>query len=290
MNWRILVPGLALALGCGGGDVTPDDVPAPAVVDTGAAPTAPVDRAGIDTVQAAVPQVPTVGPATVPPGDPGVAPAPPAAAPQQSATQPPAAAVPQQDAAAILNSAAAAYENVRSLRADFVMTFTNRLLRTEMTGRGTLHQQRPDRIALRFTEPAGEVILSDGEHFYIYQPGVNPGQAIRTRATAGGGGGVDLQAQFVGRPTERFQYTLERQENVAGRPAHVLNLVPRERADYHSLKVWLDTRDSLARRFEITEHNGSVRRFDLSGLQVNTPVPDGVFRFVAPEGVRIVDP
>jgi outer membrane lipoprotein-sorting protein len=33
-----------------------------------------------------------------------------------------------------------------------------------------------------------------------------------------------------------------------------------------------------------------VRRFDLSGLQVNTTMPDGVFRFVPPDGVRIVDP
>jgi outer membrane lipoprotein-sorting protein len=77
-------------------------------------------------------------------------------------------------------------------------------------------------------------------------------------------------------------------ESVAGRPAHMLTLVPRQRAEYRSLRVWIDERDALARRFEITEHNGTVRRFDLSNLQVNPSIPDTVFQFTPPEGVRVI--
>ncbi|HEX2166835.1 MAG TPA: outer membrane lipoprotein carrier protein LolA [Longimicrobiales bacterium] len=194
----------------------------------------------------------------------------------------------QDDGAAILRRAAAAYEDVRSMQASFVMHFDNPLLRQETTSRGTLYQQRPDRIALRFTDPAGDVFLSDGEHFYVYQPSIDARQATQTPASPGAGGGVDLQAQFVGNPTERFRYTLEGQENVNGRPADVMTLVPRNRAEYRSLKVWFDRRDSLARRFEITEHNGSIRRFDLSDLKVNTSIAPTVFRFTPPADVRIV--
>jgi outer membrane lipoprotein carrier protein len=189
----------------------------------------------------------------------------------------------------VLRRAAVAYENVRSMQAAFVMQFNNPLLRQQTTSRGTLYQQRPDRIALRFTDPDGDVILSDGEHFYMYQPSVDANQATRTPASAGAGGGVDLQAQFIGNPVERFRYTLEGTVNVGSRPAHVMTLVPRQGAEYRSLKVWFDARDSLARRFEITELNGSVRRFDLSDLQVNPAIPAGVFRFTAPAGVRIVN-
>jgi outer membrane lipoprotein carrier protein len=194
----------------------------------------------------------------------------------------------QDEGAAVLRRASAAYENVRSLQASFVMQFNNPLLRQQTTSRGMLYQQRPDRIALRFTDPDGDVILSDGDHFYIYQPSIDANQATQTPASPGGGGGVDLQAQFVGNPTERFAYTLHGRENVGGRPADVMSLVPRARAEYRALKVWFDTRDSLARRFEITEHNGSVRRFDLSALQVNAAIPADVFRFTPPANVRIV--
>ena len=83
-------------------------------------------------------------------------------------------------------------------------------------------------------------------------------------------------------------YGLVRSRNRLSPITNVMMLVPRTRAEYRSLKVWFDTRDSLARRFEITEHNGSVRRFDLSGLRTNTAVPADVFRFTPPAGVRIV--
>jgi outer membrane lipoprotein carrier protein len=214
--------------------------------------------------------------------------APAAAAAQPSGSESDTQASRQDEGAEVLRRASAAYENVRSMQASFVMQFNNPLLRQQTTSRGTLYQQRPDRIALHFTDPDGDVILSDGEHFYIYQPSIDAKQATQTPASAGGGGGVDLQAQFVGNPTERFRYTLEGRENVGDRPAHVMTLVPRERAEYRSLKVWFDTRDSLARRFEITELNGSVRRFDLSGLQVNAAISAGVFRFTPPADVRIV--
>jgi outer membrane lipoprotein-sorting protein len=197
--------------------------------------------------------------------------------------------VQEDEGAAVLRRAATANENVRYMQAEFVMQFNNPLLRQQTTSRGTLYQQRPDRIALRFTDPNGDVILSDGQHFYMFQPSIDANQATRTPAGAGAGGGVDLQAQFVGNPTERFRYTLEGNESVAGRSARVMTLVPRERAEYRSLKVWFDARDSLARRFEITELNGSVRRFDLSDLRVNPSIPADVFRFTAPPGVRIVN-
>jgi hypothetical protein len=43
------------------------------------------------------------------------------------------------------------------MQAGFVMRFDNPLLRQQTTSRGTLYQQQPDRFALRFTDPDGDV-------------------------------------------------------------------------------------------------------------------------------------
>jgi outer membrane lipoprotein carrier protein len=169
------------------------------------------------------------------------------------------------------------------------MNFDNPLLRQTTTSRGTIYQRQPDRIALRFSDPEGDLILGDGQYFWVYYPSVNAQQVIRSPAAAGGEAGVNLQAQFVGDPVQRFRYELHGSEQVAGRTAHVLTLVPRQRAEYRALKVWIDGRDALVRRFEITEHNGNVRRFDLQNLQVNATIPESVFRFTPPAGARIVD-
>ena len=189
----------------------------------------------------------------------------------------------------ILARASEAYAAVRTMQADFRMAVTNPLLRRTTNSAGTLYQQRPDRIALRFTEPAGDAIVGDGTWFWVYYPSVNPDQVVRMPASQGASGGVDLQAQFLGNPTERFNATLHGTENVGGRDAHVLTLVPRNDAAYASLKVWLDTRDHLARRFEITEENGAVRRFELSNLRTNIALEGDVFRFTPPAGARIVE-
>jgi outer membrane lipoprotein carrier protein len=258
----------------------------PAVADPAVETPAPAQQVEDPSagVGAAVPAGPTAQPQ-----QPAARPAPPAA--QVPGTQAPAQPAPaaQDEGAAVLQRASAAYGNVRSLRADFVMNFDNPLLRQTTTSRGTIHQRQPDRIALRFTDPDGDVILSDGQYFWVYYPSVNAQQVIRSPAAASGETGVNLQAQFVGNPVERFRYELHGTETVAGRTAHVLTLVPRERADYRSLKVWVDSRDGLVRRFEITEHNGNMRRFDLSNLQVNPTIPESVFRFTPPAGARIVD-
>ncbi|CAN5789885.1 hypothetical protein BH23GEM9_BH23GEM9_27290 [soil metagenome] len=271
-------------------------VPPAAVLDT---TVASVDGV-VDTTGALPGTQPADGPGqSVKPGPQSPAAGAPAAGQpgQQPAAQRPALASPSQpaqsatqaaDGAAILRRASAAYENVRSVRSDFVMNMQNPLLRLNVTSRGTLYQRQPDRIALRFVDPDGDVIIGDGQYFWIYYPSNDPQQVIRSPSGAAGESGVNLQAQFVGNPVDRFDYTVEGTESVSGRRAHVLTLVPRQRSEYRSLKVWLDEQDSLARRFEITEHNGSVRRFDLQNMQVNASIPDAVFRFTPPEGARVI--
>jgi outer membrane lipoprotein-sorting protein len=195
---------------------------------------------------------------------------------------------PADSAVAILERAAARYQGLSALQADFTMTYENPLLRSRSTGEGVLYQKRPDRLLLRFSEPAGDVILSDGRYFWVYYPSIDAAQVLRSEASAGSTSGVDLQAQFLGDPARRFAATLDGEETVAGRRAWQLTLKPRERLGYQQLRVWLDQRDYLARRFEITEDNGSTRRFELRNLRLDPTLADNLFRFDVPAGARVV--
>jgi len=188
----------------------------------------------------------------------------------------------------ILARAAARYAAVRSLQADFSMSYENPLLRSRTNGAGTLYQKRPDRLLLRFSEPAGDVILSDGRYFWVYYPSVDATQVLRSPASAGTNSGVDLQAQFLGDPTRRFAYTLDGEEAVGGRNAWRLTLKPHQQQGYRQLRVWIDQREYLARRFEITEDNGSVRRFELRNVRLDTGLSDALFQFDVPAGARVI--
>jgi outer membrane lipoprotein-sorting protein len=271
---------------------TPAEAPPVAVepepADIGAEPGEPLpDDAAVPgspviTPPATMPTPPPV--ATPSPAAPQPSPQPAPAPPQERPTTQPAA-----QASRILQEAADTYAGIRTMRAEFTMRTENPLIRTTVTSRGTLYQQRPDRIALRFTDPAGDVIVGDGQSIWVYYPSVDARQVIRSPAGVAGAGGVDLQAQFLGDPVRRFEHTLYGTETVRGRETHRMTLVPREPMGYAQLRLWIDARDRLVRRFEITETNGAVRLVELENVQTNVSVPADAFRFEPPADARIID-
>lgn len=234
-------------------------------------PDAPVSNTGVAATPAPVPSGAREG---VSPGYEGSASAPEAAQ--------------EADPQAIVKRAAAAYGNVRSMKANFTQTLVNPLLNRRITSRGTIYQQRPDKFLMKFSDPAGDVIVSDGSSFWIYYPSSDPKQVMKAPASSGAGA-VDLQAQFLGDTERRFTAKLNGTEQVDGRAAHVVTLTPKGEEGYRALKVWVDQKDHLVRRFEITDLNNATRLINLSGVQINVPLEAGLFRFTPPQGARIVE-
>ena len=189
-------------------------------------------------------------------------------------------------AEAILAEVEETYDAARSFRADFVQQLTVPLLGSTQTSRGEIYQRKPDRFLMKFTDPAGDVLVADGEFFWMYYPSSDPTQVIRAAMTEGAEQ-ADLQRQFLSNASERYVVTLAGEENVEGRPAHVLTLVPKTPSQYRLIKVWVDQQDHLVRRFEMTEENQSVRRLDLRDIQLNTALPDDLFRFTPPAGAQV---
>ncbi len=274
--------------GCGGADAP--DAASDTSADSGATVIATsipaADSLGEAAGVSAAGEPPATSPATSPTGATLPAVIPPASS--KPAVSPPASARGGDAGARILSKTSAKYAGVRTMTADFAMRTENPLLRSKSNSRGKLYQQRPDRIALRYSEPADEVILSDGQFFWVYLPSMYKGQVIKSPASAGGSNAVDLQAQFVGNPVERFQYTMQGTETVAGRATDVIVMVPRTRAQFKSLKVWIDRSDALVRRFEFVEHSGVIRHIELSNLRTNVGIPASTFKFTPPAGVRVV--
>ena len=194
----------------------------------------------------------------------------------------------QQTGANVLKRASAAYSRTNSMRAEFVQRRENPLLNSTTISRGTLYQRDPDRFALKFSRPAGDLIVGDGKYFWIYYPSADRRQVIRAPAGEGAGA-VDLQSQFIGDPLTRFTHVYHGTQQINGRNAHVLTLTPRRDAGYKTLKVWIDAADHLVRRFIITEATGTVIEFQLSNLTANLPLGDDIFRFTPPADATIIE-
>src|SRR5436190_1567385 len=80
-----------------------------------------------------------------------------------------------------LDHAVAAWAKVKTARATFEQTVTNALTGSSADARGEFQQQRPNRLAIRFTDPAGVRIVSDGASVWVYLPSSAPGQVVKRR-------------------------------------------------------------------------------------------------------------
>jgi outer membrane lipoprotein carrier protein len=195
-----------------------------------------------------------------------------------------------QNADSILNRAMTSFQNVTTLRADFTQLVKDEMIGTNSTSRGEFLQQRPNRFAMRWRQPPGDVILSDGAWLWIYLPSSAPGQAVKSAVSGRPGQSPDVVAEFLERPRERFTISYVRTEPVGGRTADVLSFVPKQSSSaYRRVMLWIDRQDNLPHQVEINEASGTLRRITLDKLRINTTIPASSFSFRPPSGVRVVD-
>jgi outer membrane lipoprotein-sorting protein len=192
----------------------------------------------------------------------------------------------QDSAATILARAAEAYQAVKTLRSEFVQRIEIRALEREKEGRGVVYQKKPNYFLMRFEEPKGDVVVADGEWFWMYYPSAQPDQVVRT-AINRTAEGATLGGEFLVNPTQRYVATYIGRESVGDRPAHLLSLVPKFEAPYTLVRVWIDAQDYLVRKFQVFEENETVRTITLRNVEAGIDLPDELFHFTPPPGVEV---
>ena len=200
--------------------------------------------------------------------------------------------VQSQDVDATINRAIAAWSRVKTLRATFEQTLTNPITGSAMVSRGELQQRKPNKLAITFTDPAGDRIVGDGKFVWVYLQSATPGQVIRLANTDAGAASTDLIGQFLSTPRSTYTATDAGEDKVGNRIARAIVLLakPGQRLPFVRAKVWVDARDGLIRQFEATDANGIARTVRLLTLNPNATVDESAFRFEVPTGVRVVDP
>lgn len=189
-----------------------------------------------------------------------------------------------------IDRAVKTYATVRTARATFEQSITNALTGSVLASKGQFEQLRPDKFAFRFTDPRGDVILSDGRYVWLYQPSSTPGQVIRAPLTADLEGSIDLIGAFFSNPRARYNITDGGAALISGRETRLINLTPKTRnVGFQRARVWIGTDDGILRQFEATENSGITRLVRITAFEINPSVSAAAFTFTPPRGVRIVD-
>ena len=193
----------------------------------------------------------------------------------------------QDSGLASLEAAAARYGAASSVCADFVQLRSVPLLRQEVTQSGRLCSADPNLFAMRFTDPAGNLIVSDGRTQWIYRPSDNPGQVFRADVGPDTGG-QDFYRELLENPGAKYDVTCASTEEIAGRPTRRLCLRPKVASRDRPDVVWIDVGSDVIRRIHFREENGSERTITLSDVDFDVAPPAGWFEFTPPSGAVII--
>ncbi len=183
----------------------------------------------------------------------------------------------------ILQQASRRYAPVTSLCADFVQHLRVPLLGQEETARGRLCQEQPNLFGMRFTEPAGDLIVVDGESMWYYMPSNDAKQYFRFPIERGTGG-LDFHREFLESPEQKYDVTYESADEIAGTATHRLRLRPKERTSYRAAVLWIEQATSVLRVIRLEEENGNERTINLRDVAYDATPPAGFFEFTPPPG------
>jgi outer membrane lipoprotein carrier protein len=193
---------------------------------------------------------------------------------------------------ATIERAIAAWGRVRSVHATFEQSIVNPITGSTLRSTGTLRQCKPHKLAIEFDQPAGDRIVADGKHVWVYLKSATPGQVMRLSMAQAGAANTDLIGQFLSVPRSSYDAVDAGLDTIAGRAARALVLTARPGASlpFIRAKVWVDTTDALIRQFESVDAQGLSRKVRLLTFTPNARVDSSAFVFRVPQGVRVVGP
>ena len=191
----------------------------------------------------------------------------------------------------VLYAASDRYYSLETLCAHFEQEVEVTLLRRTTSGEGRVCQRRPDRFSMRFSDPPGDLLVTDGEFGWTFYPSLDSRQVMQF---SGAGGGFNFYQNFLEDPRGRFEAVHEGREPMGDGTSHKITLTPRDgaagvrSAGFRSATVWFDVDSYLITAMDVYDTNESIRRVRLTDIQADVEIPNEVFRFVPPEGARVI--
>ena len=195
----------------------------------------------------------------------------------------------QDTTASLVERAAHEYRAAKTVRATFEQTLTSPATGGVHPAHGDYFQSG-SRFALRFTDPVGDAVVSDGTTLWLYLPSSVKGQVIKMPSQAGAG--LDVLTQLLSSAKDSYAAKRLRDDMIDGRATTVFLLTAKKK-DFPFTKatLWIGKSGNalLIWQLETTEDTGMLRRVRFTSVQIDVDLPANAFVFNVPQGVRVID-
>jgi len=178
-------------------------------------------------------------------------------------------------------------KTTNTLEADFHQEKILALLAKPEVSTGHFTFSKPNNVLWRYDAPKRvEMLISNGM-LTTYYPDLNKAEQIEVKRYQdrifkymGASGAIDELGAF-------FDFTFR---NVSNAPAYELDLKPKTKGiakRVRRIKIWIDKKSYLTTKFEYTEGDGDITRYEFTNVRVNQPIEQRRFTLNLPANVRL---
>ncbi len=178
-------------------------------------------------------------------------------------------------------------KNTATLEADFRQEKELALLARPEVSTGHFTYSKPNNVLWRYDAPRHVEVLIAGGILTTYYPDLNKAEQIEVKRYQ------DRIFKYMGTTgaiEELSIYFDFAFSNRSDQPFYVLDLAPKSKGiakRVRHIRIWIDKKSYLTTKFEYTEGDGDVTRYEFTKVRVNEPIEHGRFTLNLPPSVHV---
>ena len=187
----------------------------------------------------------------------------------------------------VIKSVQAQQRKTQTLEADFRQEKELALLSKPEVSTGTFVYSKPNNVLWSYDAPKRVQMLITAGTLTTYYPELNKAEKIdvkrfqdRIFKYMGASGAIDELGNY-------FDFTFT---DTSTSPFWVLDLNPKNKViarRVKHIKIWIEKSTYLTSKFEYTEGDGDITRYEFTNIKVNKPVEQSRFTLNLPANVRV---
>lgn len=178
-------------------------------------------------------------------------------------------------------------KTTRTLEADFRQEKESAFLAKPEVSTGRFVFSKPRSVLWTYEEPKRvQMVINEGT-LTTYFPELNKVERVDVRRFEdrifrymGASGAIEELARY-------FDFTFR---DTANNPFFVLDLSPKSKLvarRVKHIKIWIDRKTFLTTKFEYTEADGDITRYEFTNVKVNQPIEQSRFTLSLPKNVKV---
>lgn len=178
-------------------------------------------------------------------------------------------------------------KKTNSLEADFRQEKTLALLANSEVSTGHFVYSKPNSVLWEYDAPKHLSMLIANGTLTTYYPDLHKAETIEVKRYQdrifkylGASGAIDELGAY-------FNFTFSDRADL---PQFVLDLNPKTKSiakRVRHIKIWIDKKSYLTTKFEYTEGDGDITRYEFTNIKINAPVAQSRFSLTLPPNTRV---